>query len=147
MGRIILPIGQKIFEEKWKPLGMTVKSTGSEGITIEMTSSGELTGFGPANDMKGTIVGTIIDTRGSSGISTGTGQGILNTTGGDMGIWKIMYAGRPTGSGGQKWIGTVTFMTMSKNLAWLNDMICVLEGGGEADPTKPGSGTFYEWVP
>lgn len=42
-------------------------------------------------------------------------------------------------------MGTVTFMTMSEKLAWLNRTICVIEGAGKADPAKGGTKVFYEW--
>ncbi|MDD1721706.1 MAG: hypothetical protein LUP95_06960 [Euryarchaeota archaeon] len=59
-------------------------------------------------------------------------------------VWKGSYAGKTT-AGGQKYIGTVTFMKMSWKLAWLNQTISIMEGAGEADPTKVGTNVFYEW--
>jgi hypothetical protein len=38
--------------------------------------------------------------------------------------------------------GTVTFMTMSERLAWLNRTICVMEAAGDA---KAHTDVFYEW--
>jgi hypothetical protein len=59
-------------------------------------------------------------------------------------VWKLSYAGRASGVGG-KLTGTVTFATVSEKLSWLNRTICVMEGKGEAHPTKVGTNVFYEW--
>ncbi|MGB9372269.1 MAG: hypothetical protein WCB79_10120 [Halobacteriota archaeon] len=39
----------------------------------------------------------------------------------------------------------MTFATVSEKLSWLNRTICVMEGKGEAHPTKVGTNVFYEW--
>jgi hypothetical protein len=65
----------------------------------------------------------------------------MTTTDGDSVVWKLCYAGKSYGAGG-KFVGTVTFMTMSEKLAWLNSTICVMEGAGDA---KVGTDVFYEW--
>ena len=139
-----MAIGQKLFEEKIRPMGFAIKSVSSEGVESEFSVTGEITGFGKAQGIKGTNMGTLRDLAQPSGIATGTGQGIM-TLDGDAAVWKLSYVSKPTGAASGKYIGTATFMTMSEKLAWLNKTICVMEGEGEADPTKVGTNVFYEW--
>jgi hypothetical protein len=141
----ILAIGQKLFEEKFRPVGFAIKSVGPQGIETEMSITSEVTGFGRAQGVKGTNMGTLRDWRLPNGVATGTGHGIITTTDGDSVVWKLSYAGKAKPAGGEKYVCTVTFMTMSEKLAWLNQTICVMEGEGEADPTKVGTDVFYEW--
>jgi len=49
------------------------------------------------------------------------------TLDGDAVTWKLTYAAK-TSAAGAKYNCTVTFMTMSEKLAWLNQTICVMEG-------------------
>ena len=137
----ILAIGEKLFEEKIRPVGFAIKSVGSEGVESEFSVTGEITGFGKAESVKATNMGTMCNHVRPSGITTGTAQGVMTTTDGDSVVWKLCYAGKASGTGG-KLTGTVTFMTMSEKLAWLNSTICVMESAGDA---KVGTNVFYEW--
>jgi len=137
----ILAIGEKLFEEKVTPRGFTIKSVGSEGVESEYSVTGEITGFGKAEGVKATNMGTMRNLVLPTGITTGTAHGVMTTTDGDSVVWKLCYAGKASGTGG-KFTGTVTFMTMSEKLAWLNSTICVMEGAGDA---KVGTDVFYEW--
>ena len=139
-----MAIGEKVFEEKIRPVGFAIKSVGSEGVESEYSVTGEIIGFGKAQGVNGTNMGTMCNLLRPSGITTGTAQGIMTTTDGDSVVWKLSYAGRASGAGG-KLTGTVTFATVSEKLSWLNRTICVMEGKGEADPTKVGTNVFYEW--
>jgi hypothetical protein len=137
----ILAIGEKLFEEKVTPRGFAIKSVGSEGVESEYSVTGEITGFRRAEGIKATNMGTMRNLVRPTGITTGTAQGIITTTDGDSVVWKLCYAGKSSGAGGT-FVGTVTFMTMSEKLAWLNSTICVIEGAGDA---KVGTDVFYEW--
>jgi hypothetical protein len=139
----ILAIGQKLFEEKFRPMGATIKSVGPEGVETEFTYAGDITGFGRAQGVKGTNMATVRVLK-RPGVATGTGQGIM-TLAGDSAAYQLSYAAKATGAAAAKYICTVTFMTTSDKFAWLNQTICVLEGEGEADPTKVGTNVFYEW--
>jgi len=141
----ILAIGQKLFEEKTRAIGFSIKRIGSEGVTAEMSITSEIKGFGPAKGVEGKNMGTMKDLRGPSGIGGGTGQGIITTNDGDMIIWKMMYSRKTAGK--EKYVGVMTFMTMSKKLAWLNNIICATEGEGSPDITQGGINTIYEWIP
>jgi hypothetical protein len=141
-----LPIGQKIFEINWKSTSMSIKSIGPEGLTMEMTATGEMNGYGPAKGVKGSALVTFQDIRQPGGISTGTGKGILSTPDGDMAVYKMMFAGRMKGAGKQAWIGPVTYMTMSETLGFLNEMVCITEGEGEIGSPQA-KDIVCEWVP
>jgi len=137
----ILALREKLFEEKITPRGFAIKSVGSEGVESEYSVTGEITGFGKAEGIKATNMGTMRNLVRPIGINTGTAQGIMTTTDGDSVVWKLCYAGKASGAGGRL-TGTVTFMTMSQKLAWLNSTICVMESAGDA---KAGTDVFYEW--
>jgi hypothetical protein len=141
-----MPIGQKVFEIKWKGMTMTIKDVGEGSFTMEMTAQGEFTGFGPAKGLKGSAMTTFLDTFHRSGVSTGTGQGILTTTDGDMVVYRTTFASKMKDGGKQAWIGPVTYMTESKKMEFLNGMVCISEGEGESGSPE-GKDTVYEWVP
>jgi hypothetical protein len=143
---VILPIGQKVFQIEWKSMGMTVKAVGPEGMTMEMTANGELTGFGPAQGLKGMAVVTFQDIVGPGGITTGSGQGFMSFAGGETAVWKFMFAGRMKSPGVQAWMGPVTYMTMSEKLAWMNKTVFITEGEGKSGSPEARD-TVYEWVP
>jgi hypothetical protein len=139
----ILAIGQKLFEEKFRPTGGAIKSIGPEGVETEFSIASEIVGFGNAEGIKGTNMGTLRSLAKPDGIGTGTGLGVM-TLNGDAVTWKFSFAAK-TSAAGAKYICTVTFMTMSDKLAWLNQTICVLEGESGPDLSKPGTNVYYEW--
>jgi hypothetical protein len=141
-----VPIGQKIFEINWKSTSMSIKSIGPEGLTMEMTAQGEWSGYGLAKGLKGSAVMTFQDVRLPSGISTGSGQGILSTSGGEMAVYKMLFAGMMKDAGTQGWTGPVTYMSESKKLAFLNKMVCITEGLGKTGSPEARD-IVYEWVP
>ena len=55
----ILAIGEKLFEEKVRPAGFAIKSVGSEGVESEFSVTGQITGFGKAESVKATNMGTM----------------------------------------------------------------------------------------
>jgi hypothetical protein len=141
-----MPIGQKVFEIRWKGMTMTVRDVGEGSFTMEMTAQGEFTGFGPAKGLKGSAMTTFLDTFQRSGVSTGTGKGILTTSEGDMAVYKSTFASRMKDGRKQAWVGPVTYMTESKKMAFLNGMVCISEGEGESGSPE-GKDIVYEWVP
>ncbi len=141
----MLTIGQKIFEETVRPIGITVRSVGPEGVETETTISAEIVGFGPAQGVNGKLLGTQRNKIGSNGIVRGTGQGKMVFEQGELVVCKLKYAGRMTASDGQKHVGTLTFMTVSEKLAWLNQTVGVVEGEFKGGPTGSGKNIIYEW--
>jgi hypothetical protein len=115
---------------------------GSE-VESEFSITSEITGFGKAQGIKGTDMGTLRNLAQPSGIGTWTGLGVIMLDG-DAVTWTFSYAAK-TSAAGAKYICTVTFVTMSEKLVWLNQTICVVEGESGADLTTPGTNVFYEW--
>jgi len=71
-------------------------------------------------------MGTLRTLAQPGGIGTGTGLGVMMLDG-EAVTWKLSFAAKNTAAG-SKYISTVTFITMSEKLAWLNQTICVVEG-------------------
>ncbi|MDD1721340.1 MAG: hypothetical protein LUP95_05075, partial [Euryarchaeota archaeon] len=71
-----MAIEQKLFEEKFRPTGGAIKSVRSEGVETEFSITSEITGFGKAQGLKGTNMGTLHNLTQNGGIGTGTGLGV-----------------------------------------------------------------------
>jgi len=138
-----LAIGQKLFEERFRPTGGAIKSIGFEGVKSEFSITSEITGFGKAGGVTGTNMGTLSNLAQPGGIGTGTGLGIMMLDGAAV-TWKFSFAAK-TSAAGAKYVCTVTFTTTSEKFAWLNQTICVLEGESGTDLTQPGTNIYYEW--
>jgi len=88
---IILAIAQKPFEEKFRPTGGAIKSSGAEGVETELSTSSEITGFGKAQGLKGTNMGTLRTLAQPGGIATGTGLVVMMLDG-EAVTWKLSFA-------------------------------------------------------
>ena len=134
-------LGEKMWEEKGKIIGISVKSVGPEGVRMEETFASDVKGLGRAPS--GRNIGTldIIETPG--GFFSGTGQGMFTTQDGDIVVWKVYSIGKME-AGKSKSVNIIQFMTTSQKLSWMNGYIAVDEG--ITDPTTMElSGTGYEW--
>lgn len=134
-------LGEKIWEEKGKMMGMSIKSIGPEGVHMEETFASEVKGLGRAPS--GRNIGTInvIETHG--GFSSGTGQGYLVTQEGDSVVWKCYLLGKSE-AGKTKSLNIIQFMTNSQRLSWMNGFIAVAESIAD-EKTMEFSDTGYEW--
>lgn len=136
-----LVLGEKMWEEMGKIIGISVKSVGPEGVRMEETFATEVKGIGRAPS--GRNIGTIEFIEVHSGFFSGTGQGYLVTEDGDSVVWKCYFLGKPE-AGKYKSVNIVQFSTTSQRLSWMNGFIAVDEG--ISDPkTMELSGTGYEW--
>ena len=135
-----LVLGEKMWEEKGKAIGVSVKSVGSDGVHVEESFATECKGLGrfPSGRNIGTI--DVVETpRGFSG----TGQGIFTAQDGDAVVWKCYGLGKLE-AGKDKGLFIIQFMTASQRLSWMNSFIAVEES--ISDPkTMEMSGTGYEW--
>jgi hypothetical protein len=136
-----LVLGEKLWEEKGKALGVSVKSVGPEGVHMEETFASECKGLGrfPSGRNIGTM--NIVEVLG--GFSSGTGQGIFTTQDGDSVVWKTYSLGKPE-AGKHRDLLIIQFMTASQKLSWMNSFIAVYEGISDRK-TMEFSGTGYEW--
>jgi hypothetical protein len=135
-----MALGEKVAEEKGKITGMSIKSIGPEGTTIELNFVSETKGFGRIAN--GRNMGTLILVQGPK-TSTSTGQGMVVTQDGETLPWHVVGAGM-TVDGKRRSIGLVTFSTSSQKYAWVNDGIFVLDAEFSADLSQF-SDTSYEW--
>jgi hypothetical protein len=136
-----LVLGEKMWEEKGKIVGVSVKSVGPEGVHMEENFATEVKGLDrvPSGRNMGTL--NYVETPG--GFFSGTGQGIFTTQDGDSVVWKCYFLGKPE-AGKYKSVNIIQFMTTSQKLSWMNSFIAVEEG--ISDPiTMELSGTGYEW--
>jgi len=136
-----LVLGKKLWEEKGKVTGMSVKSIDSEGVHIEETFASEFKGIG--RFPSGRNMGTINVVTRPDGFSSGTGQGICTTQNGDMFVWKC-YALSKTEAGKDKGPAIIQFMTTSQKLSWMNSLLVVYDSIGDMK-TMEFSATGYEW--
>jgi hypothetical protein len=136
-----LVLGEKIWEEKGKMMGMSIKSIGPEGVHMEETFASEVKGLGRAPS--GRNIGTINVIETPGGFSSGTGQGYLVTQEGDSVVWKCYLLGKSE-AGKTKSLNIIQFMTNSQRLSWMNGFIAVAESIAD-EKTMEFSDTGYEW--
>ena len=136
-----LVLGEKLWEEKGKAIGVSVKSIDSEGVHMEETFASELKGIG--RFPSGRNMGTLNIVTRPDGFSSGTGQGIFTTQNGDSVVWKLFGLGKLE-AGKDKSIAIVQFMTISQKLSWMNSLIVVLEAIADSK-TMEISDAGYEW--
>jgi len=137
-----MPLGEKISEDKWRATGFTIKSTGPEGVSVEISYTGESKGFGRMAGVDGTYMGTALGLQKPNGVVIViSDQGILSTKNGETIVFKAQGgAGRQGGTSATIY----TFMTASPKLSWVNDTVFLREGEGGHN-LQEGTGAFYEW--
>jgi len=135
-----MPLGEKVAEEKGKATGMSIKSIGPEGTTIEISTAGEVKGFGRHPSGRSMATQTVLE---GPSTSRATGQGVLATTDGESLPWHAYGIGRTVG-GRAKGIYVLTFSTHSQKYAWMNDALFVVDAEISADLSEF-STTNYEW--
>jgi hypothetical protein len=136
-----LILGEKMWEEKGKIMGISVKSVGPEGVRMEETFATEVKGLGRVPS--GRNIGTMDILETSGGFFSGTGQGIFTTQDGDSVVWRCYSLGKLE-AGKSKSVNIIQFMTTSQKLSWMNGSVAIDEG--ITDPmTMELSGTGYEW--
>lgn len=134
-------LGEKLWEEKGKVTGMSVKSVDSEGVHMEQNFASEFKGFG--RFPSGRNMGTLNVVVRPDGLSRGTAQGICTMENGDMAVWKCLAFGKSE-AGKDKSIAIIQMMTGSQKLSWMNSLLIVYESIGDMK-TMDFRGTGYEW--
>ncbi len=137
-------IGEKLWEGNGKTQTMTVQDVTADGIKVEFTWEGDLTGVGKAKDVNGTVIftGRKLATLKGPGKGSTIGNGILFVKGG-------MVAIKSTGYGNPKWdkntsVEIWSFIAKSRKLSWLNDTVAIVTQ--EGDPSwKEFKVTINEW--
>jgi hypothetical protein len=138
---INLVLAKKLWEEKGKVIGMSVKSVGPEGVCIEETFTSEVKGLG--RFPSGRNIGTMNIVARPDGLVSGPTQGIFTAQNGDTVVWKCLGIGKQE-AGKNKNIAVIQPLTTSKKLSWMNSFLIVYESIGDTK-TMEFTGTAYEW--
>lgn len=138
-----MPLGEKLFEETGKVMGMNVKPVHSvEGTTIEMSFASEIKGVG--NFPTGRNLGSGTVTQYPHGIVDAAFQGQVTTAEGEQYLWWEHEKSRVLEGGEFKGIIIVTGYTNSQKLSWMNELVIAIDV--EFDPdSQEFKGTGYEW--
>ncbi len=131
-----MPLGEKLFEENGKTTGMSVKSVTTDGVTLEGSFVSQIQGIG--RFPSGTNMGTVTTIQGPKTASQ-TGQGVFVTKEGESAPWRLVSIGKE-----RKSVNLVTFHSSSPKIAWMNDLLILIEGTGAADYSTF-SDVGYEW--
>jgi hypothetical protein len=140
-----MALGEKLFEESGNVTGFKVTRVHPiEGVTMEVSFTSEIKGFGRFPSGKNLGSGTL--TQYPHGIVDGGYQGSITTTeGGDQFVWWAHEKTKMV-EGGRKFKGLtmMTGFTNSQKLAWMNNLIIALDL--ETDPeSQKFKATAYEW--
>jgi hypothetical protein len=136
-----MPIGEKLWEEKGKTIGHSIKSVGPEGVRFEQTFVTEVKGFG--RFPSGTNEGTIEGVQGLDGGVSGIGQGMCTTVDGDIGTWKVYFFGKIEG-GKSRSVNIARMESASGKIAWMKGLVVWMEGVLDLK-TMELADTGYEW--
>lgn len=119
-----MALGERIWEGKGRSTGLTVKSVGVEGTSMEMNAVADLKGVGRLEGVgfrdMGTVAGLIRPDR----TFVATGQGLLTAKEGDIVAYKAFGMYRIE-AGAAKGPSLLTFSTASARLSWMNGFVAV----------------------
>lgn len=133
-------LGDKLGEERGQITGFRVLPSEGGNPTVEVSfqASGQLLGV----DV--TDAGTYSSTLTPAGILSGSGQGIITTSDGEVITWSGGGLGRFTGRGSAvSWRGAIYLQTTSQKLARLNTVAVVFEY--EVDENRNTHTQTWEW--
>jgi hypothetical protein len=121
-----MALGEKLWEGKGKSDGPGfIKYIGMEGVASIYSWSAQMKGMGRAKGDDFSIHATGKSMTPSEGIGKAKTQGVFNTMSGEMGVFKgfdlMRMAGAKPGA-----VGLYSFMTKSKKLGWMNDLIAII---------------------
>jgi len=131
-------LGEKLFEEKAE-LGSNFIEVTDEGVMMKQSFQGEIMGMGKFPSGMNMTSGHVKIKP--TGKAWGKWNGMIMTKDGDMVVWwghgNSMRSG-PKVSG----LMTITYMTMSEKLKWMNQLLVVAEVHGEMNNVMV---TGHEW--
>ena len=136
-----MPLGEKLFEESGKATGMSVKSVTADGVVLEGNFVSQIQGVG--RFPSGTNMGTATIVQGPNTMRQ-TGQGVFITKDGKSVPWHLMAIGKSV-EGKSKVVNLVTFHATSQELAWLNELLVLVESTESAPDLSTFSDVGYEW--
>jgi len=121
-----LAIGEKLWEGKGKSGPGFIKDISMEGVTSLYTWTAQMKGMGKAMGVDGNLNVTGMSMSPPKGLAWSKSQGMLMTMKGDMAVVKGHDIMKMTMGKNPTAVGIWSFMTMSENLAWLNDTITLV---------------------
>ena len=137
-----MALGEKLFEETGKIIGMQVESVHPiEGIKMDVSFAGEIKGIGKFPSGRNLGSGTV--TQYPHGAVNAQYKGVA-TIEGEQYIWWAHEKSRVREGGTVRGIVIVSGYTNSQRLAWLNDLVMVIEVENDAS-FQQYKGTAYEW--
>jgi len=136
-----MALGEKVEEEKGKLTGVSIKSIGAEGVTVEASFVGESQGFGRYSSGRNMSTFTILQ---GPKTTRSIGQGVFVTKDGESLPWHMNTIGNYVGDR-RKLVGIATFSTLSQKYAWVNDVLYVLDINIASDLSEYTT-TVYEWT-
>ena len=134
-----MALGEKVEEEKGRLTGMSIKSIGPEGVTVEASFVGEAQGFGRYASGRNMATETIIQ---GPKTTRSSGQGVFVTKDGESLPWHMNTIGKYAGDR-RRLVGIATFSTLSQKYAWVNDELFLLDMSISSDLSEY-TATVYE---
>jgi hypothetical protein len=141
----IMALGEKLFEESGKVVGFKVtKVHPVEGMTMEVSFTSEIKGFGKFPSGRNVGSGTI--THYPHGVEDASYRGTFMTAEeGEQFMWWVHNKGKVAEGGKIKGIVIMSGFTNSQKLSWMNSLLTA--GESEFDPAaQQFRVTGYEWV-
>jgi hypothetical protein len=134
-----MSLGEKVFEETGKLEVPFIEEVDADGISMKQSFTSELKGVGRWPSGMNTGSGKIKIKP--NGMARGKWHGMMMTSDGEMVVWS--GSGRSKRAAKSiKGVMLITFMTMSPKLAWMNDVIVVLDISGDM---MQFSSVAHEW--
>jgi len=113
-----------LFEEKLKFLSVVNIGAVPEGMRLNMPFSGEIDG----PSISGKVEGTNYVLLRPDGVAVLHAHAVVTTVGGDLVSVEIRGLSTTTVDGRQAVKGSVTYQTGSKEFAWLNSTVGIVDG-------------------
>lgn len=139
-----MPIGEKLYEERGRGSGMSLKDThGCDAAIMDFTFTSEIQGFGRLKGVSGKGRATVEILAGTSGVANGVGRGFITLGKHEVVVWRrvgvnTIKTDQPV------YVAIMVFETHSEKFRWMNNLICVVEGEIDADLDQI-KRTVYEW--
>lgn len=133
-----MAIGKKLFDEIDKPIGFKIVHENSFGVESEASWDGMIQGYNGFPDGKN--VGSGNSFQGKNGVIISNWDGVFTTNDGDQ----LTFKGRDMNKN-NKFVVLRTYFTTSTKFAWINGLVCLLEGTFNKKDNEFRS-TGYEWI-
>ncbi len=139
-------LGEKIFEGKGKSVGPSyIKSIDAEGVTSMFAWTAELKGMGKAKGVDGMLNVTAKSMTPPKGVAGAKDKAMFFTMAGDMAVARGFDLMKMTMGTNPSAVGLWSFMTMSEQLGFLNDVIAVVTMQAMDPMWMEFTITIHEW--